>query len=166
METQMIGRTYGTQSRGGNGKSSTSGTSGTSGGRGANKGPQWDIPPGGVITDGAGYLTRARTSTYHHDWESVTVDPKSAWRLGRDLIERDHLILLVAERTRAITTEQVAQSLLQHPGYRTEARAPSARQALPRYAGSGPRNSQCGCGPQGRHAQCAPCTRLERQVSA
>jgi hypothetical protein len=70
---------------------------------------KWDVPPGGVITNGAGYLTRDRRNTYHHEWSSVRVGPKSAGQLGKDLIERDHLILLMAERARTITTEQVAR---------------------------------------------------------
>ena len=41
--------------------------------------------------------------------------PKSAGRLGRDLIERDHLIMLMAERARAITTEQVARVFFNSP---------------------------------------------------
>ena len=83
---------------------------------GSSKEPRrWDVPPGGIVADGAGHLRRRRPDTYHHPWSTVPVGPKSAVQLGRGLDERDHLIMLMAERAHVITTEQVARAFFNSP---------------------------------------------------
>jgi hypothetical protein len=77
---------------------------------------RWDVPPGGIITDGGGRLRRNRPDTYHHPWSAVPVGPVvSAQKLSKGLNERDHLILLMAERAHVITTEQVARVFFDSP---------------------------------------------------
>jgi hypothetical protein len=69
----------------------------------------WDVPPGGIITDGAGRLRLHRPDTYHHPWSAVPVGSVAARKLSKGLNERDYLILLMAEKLQVITTEQVAR---------------------------------------------------------
>ena len=68
------------------------------------------VPPGGIITTGAGYLRRTRPDTYHHRWSKVPVGPVAAQELSKGLTERDHLILLMAEQSRVLTIEQVERA--------------------------------------------------------
>ena len=69
-----------------------------------------DVPPGGVVTDGAGHLRVRRPDTYHHLWSAVPVGPRAALQMSIGLHERDFLIMLMAERAHTITTEQVARA--------------------------------------------------------
>ena len=71
----------------------------------------WNVPPGGVITTGAGYLSRYRRDTPHHQWSKVPVGPVAAQELSEGLDERDHLILLIAEQLGMVTTEQIERAL-------------------------------------------------------
>jgi Replication-relaxation len=75
----------------------------------------WDVPPGGIITNGAGRLRRRRPDTYHHAWSAVPVGPVSARKLSKGLNERDYLILLMAERSHVVTTEQIARAFFDSP---------------------------------------------------
>ncbi len=72
---------------------------------------KWNVPPGGVITTGAGYLSRHRRDTPHHQWSKVPVGPVAAQQLREGVDERDHLILLIAEQLGMVTTEQTERAL-------------------------------------------------------
>lgn len=74
-----------------------------------------DVPPGGIITTGAGYLRRTRPDTYHHRWSKVPVGPVAAQELSKGLTERDHLILFMAEQSRVLTIEQVERAFFTRP---------------------------------------------------
>lgn len=96
METQTGEKMYGTRS-------------------GGESPRQWNVPPGGIITDGSGRLRRRRPDTYHHPWTAVPVGRISARRLSKELNERDHLIMLMAERLGVVTTEQIARAFFDSP---------------------------------------------------
>jgi hypothetical protein len=73
------------------------------------QGPSWNVPPGGIVTTGAGYLRRTRPDTYHHRWSRVPVGPVAAQELSKGLNERDHLILVFAEHLKVVTVEQLSR---------------------------------------------------------
>lgn len=76
---------------------------------------KWNIPPGGTITNGSGYLTRSRQDTYHNKWSQVPVGPIAVSALSKGLNERDHFILLIAEQLQVVTTEQIARAFFDSP---------------------------------------------------
>ncbi len=75
----------------------------------------WEVPPGGIITSGNGYLRRSRPDTYHHKWSKVPVGPVAAQELSKGLDERDFRILVMTEQMRVVTTEQIARAFFDSP---------------------------------------------------
>jgi hypothetical protein len=69
----------------------------------------WVVPPGGIITTGAGYLRRDRPDTYHYRWSEVAVGRKPAYMLSVGLTERELHIMLIVEQLRVVTLEQITR---------------------------------------------------------
>jgi hypothetical protein len=70
----------------------------------------WVVPPGGIITTGAGYLRRERPDTFHHRWSEVAVGRKPAYMLSVGLGDRDLNIMSTAEQLRVVTLEQITRA--------------------------------------------------------
>lgn len=68
------------------------------------------VNPGGIITNGAGYLRRERPDTYHHKWSRIAVGRQPAFALSRGLYERELHIMSIAERLRIVTSEQITRA--------------------------------------------------------